>query len=391
MASKRATAQSNHEWNLFKALAKATRQNVTLLPAEDEPGWLWQLVLAADQFVVKRALPGRSQMAEPHRGLSLVWRLGPRHHDRSAGTDAPARTPRDCPKNPAVSFARFVDAGMLPNNFPDASGSPEYNTVDATLWYFEAVRQYYEATQDLELVQELFPVLVEIVDAHVRGTRYNIKVDPADALLFAGQSRCATHLDGREDWRLGGDAAHRQARGNQCAVDQRAAHHGGFCASAGAAGRGLRKARGAKPHAISRNSGMPSANCCFDVIDVPGGGNDPPCAPIRSSLSLLPVSPLTERQQKAVVDTCAQHLLTSHGLRSLAPSDPAYKGHMHGWGSRARFRLSSGNGLGLAARAICAGALSVYRDRGAAQSVPGTARQDYLLCGPGHDRGNLRR
>ena len=49
---------------------------------------------------------------------------------------------------------------MLPNNFPDSGGSPRYNTVDAALWYFEAMRQYYAATQDLDLMQKLFPVLV---------------------------------------------------------------------------------------------------------------------------------------------------------------------------------------------------------------------------------------
>ena len=62
-----------------------------------------------------------------------------------------------------------------------------YNTVDAALWYFEAVRQYFEATSDIGLLNELFPVLDGIIDAHVRGTRYHIHVDPADGLLYAGE------------------------------------------------------------------------------------------------------------------------------------------------------------------------------------------------------------
>ena len=44
----------------------------------------------------------------------------------------------------------------------------------------------------------------------------------------------------------------------------------------------------------------------------------------------LPESPLTAEQQRAVVDACAQHLLTPHGLRSLAPADPRYRGHYAG-------------------------------------------------------------
>src|SRR6202007_1946135 len=85
-----------------------------------------------------------------------------------------------------LAFARLVDAGMLPNNFPDAGGRPEYNTVDAALWYFEAARHYFAATQDAETLQKLFPVLSSILDAYVAATRYNIHVDPNDGLLYAG-------------------------------------------------------------------------------------------------------------------------------------------------------------------------------------------------------------
>src|ERR1700676_3155011 len=89
-------------------------------------------------------------------------------------------------RNILQCFSRFVDAGMLPNNFPDAGGSPAYNSVDSSLWYFEALRQYFAATEDVDFVRQLFPILAGIVDHHVRGTRYNIKVDPGDALLYAG-------------------------------------------------------------------------------------------------------------------------------------------------------------------------------------------------------------
>src|SRR5262249_25108393 len=75
-----------------------------------------------------------------------------------------------------------------PNTFPNVGEAPEYNTVDATLWYFEAIRQYAEYSGDVAVVREkLLPVLTDIIDWHIRGTRYGIKVDPADGLLHAGE------------------------------------------------------------------------------------------------------------------------------------------------------------------------------------------------------------
>jgi predicted glycogen debranching enzyme len=86
------------------------------------------------------------------------------------------------------TFARFVDQGMLPNRFPEVGEIPEYNTADATLWYFEAIRAYHAATGDDVLLRDLFPVLQEIIEWHGRGTRYHIHVDPADGLLYAGEA-----------------------------------------------------------------------------------------------------------------------------------------------------------------------------------------------------------
>jgi predicted glycogen debranching enzyme len=72
------------------------------------------------------------------------------------------------------TFSAYVDQGMLPNRFPDAGEKPEYNTVDATLWYFEAIRAYIEDTKDKAFLEEINPVLDGIIDWHNKGTRYNI-------------------------------------------------------------------------------------------------------------------------------------------------------------------------------------------------------------------------
>jgi predicted glycogen debranching enzyme len=108
----------------------------------------------------------------------------------------------DAARSILTTFARFVDRGMLPNRFPDAGEAPEYNTVDATLWYVEAIRAYHEATTDDGLLKELFPVLESIVAWHRAGTRYGIHEDPADGLLASGEPGVQlTWMDARiGDW-----------------------------------------------------------------------------------------------------------------------------------------------------------------------------------------------
>jgi len=92
----------------------------------------------------------------------------------------------DVARSILLGFARLADQGMLPNRFPDVGETPEYNTVDASLWMFEAVRSYLAWTGDWEFVRkEIFAVLSGMVDWHVRGTRYGIHVDD-DGLLVAG-------------------------------------------------------------------------------------------------------------------------------------------------------------------------------------------------------------
>jgi predicted glycogen debranching enzyme len=97
-------------------------------------------------------------------------------------------------KSILLAFAETVDQGMLPNRFPDSGEAPEYNTVDATLWFFEAVRALAARTGDYEFVRiHLYQVLSDIVAWHERGTRYGIRLD-SDGLLHAGEA--GTQLPG---------------------------------------------------------------------------------------------------------------------------------------------------------------------------------------------------
>ncbi|MGB2625786.1 MAG: amylo-alpha-1,6-glucosidase [Candidatus Acidiferrum sp.] len=325
-------AQSNHEWRLFGDWQK---QYATLTDASpnDEPGWLWQLVLAADQFIVKRPLP-----ADPD-GRSIIAGY---HWFGDWGRDTMISLPgltlstgrREIAREILKSYVAFVDGGMLPNRFPDAGGTPEYNSVDATFWYFEAIRQYFDATQDLNFVQELFPVLVGIIDAHVRGTRYNIKVDPVDGLLFAGSPQVQlTWMDSKiGDWvvtpRTGKPVEINALWINALQIMTAFAKllvrpSEGYERLTAKASRNFEKFWNAE------------RNCCFDVINVPNAPNDAALRPNQIFAVSLPINVLSSRQQRAIVDICAQDLLTSHGLRSLASTETGYKGECAG-GARDR-------------------------------------------------------
>ena len=84
------------------------------------------------------------------------------------------------------TFSRYVKDGLLPNLFPEGEREALYHTVDATLWFFHAIDRYVATTGDTTLLNELFPVLEDIVAHHVRGTHYGIGVDTSDGLIRAG-------------------------------------------------------------------------------------------------------------------------------------------------------------------------------------------------------------
>ncbi|HWY07094.1 MAG TPA: amylo-alpha-1,6-glucosidase [Candidatus Acidoferrales bacterium] len=321
------TLQSNHDLRLFQAWQKRHSEAGTTA-ADDEPGWLWQLVLAADQFIAKRALPDDPDGLTVIAGYPWFCDWGRDTMIALPGLTLPLGRP-EIARKILESFSRYVDRGMLPNNFPDRSGAPQYNTIDAALWYFEAVRQYFEATQDLELVNKLFPVLSAIVDAHVAGTRYNIRVDPADALLYGGSPEVQlTWMDAKiGEWvvtpRIGKPVEINALWIN--ALNTMAE----FARLLVRPGEGYIKLKD-KAQKNFQKFWNPARNCCFDVLGTPGGGTDAALRPNQVFAVSLPVSPLTREQRKGVVDTLGRELLTSFGLRSLAPSEAGYLGHYAG-------------------------------------------------------------
>ena len=320
-----------------KALSQRASQDAEVLRDWDSansktighaPQWIRRLALAADQFIVKRQLPeepdGRSVIAGYH------W-FGDWGRDTMIAmpglTLATGR--KEAARRILLAFARYVDRGMLPNNFPDTGGEPGYNTVDAGLWYFEAARQYLAATQDRAALEKLFPVLAEMIEAHVRGTRYDIHVDESDGLLYAGQAGVQlTWMDAKV-----GDWVVTPRTGK--AVEINALWINALATMAGFARElGIAAARyeelSARAIASFTRFWNEQRGCCYDVIDAPGIRNDPSLRPNQIFAVALPVSPLTPEQRKRVVEICTEQLLTPYGLRSLAPGESGYQGHYEG-------------------------------------------------------------
>lgn len=181
------------EKNAFYLFTEEEKRRRELLPADTKSELIQQLTLAADQFIVRRDEDLKTIIAGYH--WFTDW-----------GRDTMISLPGLClatgrfndAKKILSAFAKSLSLGMLPNRFQDKDAEPEYNNVDGTLWYFIAIDKYLKATGDKEFViNQLVPVLREIIDWHLRGTRYNIHVDK-DGLLYAGEEgQQLTWMDAR--------------------------------------------------------------------------------------------------------------------------------------------------------------------------------------------------
>jgi glycogen debranching enzyme len=219
---------------------------------------------------------------------------------------------------------------MLPNRFPDVGESPEYNTADATLWFFEAVRAYLAYTGDLAFVQqELYPVLTGIINWHVRGTRYGIKLDAAGLLNSGEPGVQLTWMDAKV-----GDWVVTPRRGKP--VEIQALWYNAICIMeelAGRIGEDVVRKRYSSMAAVTKWSfnrlfWNEEGEYLYDVVN--GGPPDASIRPNQIFAVSLPHSMLSPEREKRVVTVVQEHLLTPYGLRSLAPGDPQYRGRYTG-------------------------------------------------------------
>jgi len=270
-----------------------------------------QLVLAADQFAITTggrptAVAGYPWFGEWSRDLMTSYEglyLATKRHDEG--------------REVLLTSASTVSEGMLANTAD--TGTLEYNTVDGTLWFVHAVDRHVAVTGDTELGNEVAPVLRQIVDHHLAGTRFGISVDPADGLLRQGAEGWAlTWMDARIDgvpvtpragkpvevnalWLRALDVVGRLAQDSRCGSLRERAATSFVARFVGPDGAGL-----------------------LDVVDGPAG-DDASLRPNQLLAVSLPGGPLDGSTARTVVETCSRSLLTPLGLRSLDPSDPRYR------------------------------------------------------------------
>jgi predicted glycogen debranching enzyme len=227
-------------------------------------------------------------------------------------------------------YASTLSEGMLANTAD--TGQTEYNTVDATLWFLHAVERHVTRAGDTDLAAELVGGLDEVVAAHLAGTRYGIRVDPADGLVTQGAAGYAlTWMDARVD---GVPVTPRTGK----PVEINALWVNGLAALAGLRGLlGRDAADLTRLHDRARASfraRFPApAGWLYDVVDGPEG-DDAALRPNQLLAWGLPHAPLAGQAGAApgrsALAAVGEHLLTPLGLRSLAPFDRAYLGAHRG-------------------------------------------------------------
>jgi 4-alpha-glucanotransferase len=291
-------------------------------PLHGAPNWIRQLVLAADGFLIERSLAGGTRGASVIAGYPWFGDWGRDSMIALPGLAlACGRT--DFARRILDTFAGLEDGGMLPNVFPGDGEKPAYNTVDAALWYIEAWRAYVDVTSDFAGLEAVFPVLERIVRGYREGTRYGIRCDPDDGLVSAGEPGVQlTWMDAKA-----GDWVVTPRHGKP--VEINALWYNALVAMVGLARRLARDAQPYDAMAAKAKTGFRrylrnDGHGLLDVLDGPNG-DDNAIRPNQLLAVSLPASPLQPQAQAQVVAVCGRLLLTSYGLRSLAPGQPGYR------------------------------------------------------------------
>lgn len=287
-----------------------------------------QLVTAADQFLVARPLADGAQSLTVIAGYPWFGDWGRDAMISLPGLALAANRP-EAARDLLRTFAAYVSDGMIPNRFPDAGDTPEYNTVDATLWYFQALHAYVEATRDYKLVRELLPALKGIVNYYYHGTRYNIHVDPSDGLVWAGEPGVQlTWMDVKlGDWlptpRMGKPVEIQALWHNALRLLAQ------WCDKLGAPLDDIPQWLAAVETHFPQRYWFEGGGYLYDVVDGPTG-DDSALRPNQIFALSLPFPLLPEDKALRVLDVVTATLLTPAGLRSLTPGDPQYRGHYGG-------------------------------------------------------------
>ena len=308
----------------FKLFEKEMKRRVKITHAVPESESLKRLALAAEQFIVKRGkfnsiIAGYHWFADWGRDTMIALPglcLATGRHDEA--------------KRILLQFSKTISQGMLPNRFPDRGEVPEYNTIDATLWFFVAIYHYYQHTRDKVFMKQLLPALKDIVEWHYKGTRYNIRVDEKDELLYGGKVGVQlTWMDAKV-----GDWVVTPRRGK--AVEINALWYNALCIMGMlceetnniAEGKIYRTRASKVLKSFNELFWNENQNSLYDYIDSENKNDD--LRPNQMYAISLPFPLLDKDRATKIFTTVTTHLFTPKGLRSLSPGHidykPVYKG-----------------------------------------------------------------
>lgn len=222
------------------------------------------------------------------------------------------------------SFSKYVRNGLVPNLFPDANTEPLYNTVDASLWYFQAVYKYLKYTdtdEDYKFIEEkIYDKLVEIFKAYSTKTDFSIRMDE-DGLIFAGSGvDQVTWMDVRV-----GDFVVTPRHGKP--VEINALWYNALCIMEELRSKfnkedlNYRKLSLKVKNSFNKKFWNEDKKCLFDVVDE----NDDKIRPNQLWAVSLPFSILDREKEKSIVEVAYKHLYSTYGLRSLSFMDEEFK------------------------------------------------------------------
>jgi predicted glycogen debranching enzyme len=293
-----------------------------------------ELVLAADQFIITPA--GRTEeTARAHAsGDEVRTVIAGYHWFTDWGRDTMISlegltlvTGREIEAGYILrTFAHYVQHGLIPNMFPEGEKEGLYHTADATLWFFHAVQRYVQCSDDRLTLLQLYPTLKSIIDWHVRGTEFGIRIDPRDGLMTQGAPGYQlTWMDAKvDDWvvtpRRGKPVEINALWYNALRLMEQWAGDQGDPAAA------EYRLRADQAHrSFNDRFWYAAGGYLYDVVDTDTGGDDAKCRPNQILAIALPHPVLLRERWEPVMRVVADRLLTPVGLRSLAPGDADFK------------------------------------------------------------------
>jgi predicted glycogen debranching enzyme len=298
-----------------------------------------ELALAADQFIVRPA--GRVEDAARVRAAGDEVRtvIAGYHWFTDWGRDTMISlegltlvTGRQVEAGYILrTFAHYIRDGLIPNLFPEGQREGLYHTADATLWYFHALARYLAHTGDRTTLQLLLPKLWDIIEHHLRGTRFGIGADPSDGLLRQGaEGYQLTWMDAKvDDWVV------TPRRGKAVEINALWYNALRLMEHWVAEEQGVQAAQGLHEHAERAKASFnerfwyPDGGYLYDVVDGPAG-DDSACRPNQLLAVSLDYPVLECAHWKEVLRVVQDRLVTPVGLRTLAPDHPDYKAQYHG-------------------------------------------------------------